>query len=69
MAALAADAALDDAPGLDDGRAPLLHGRDEVVLEPGLVVDHLGGVLAADLGVEEVGVLGGRVVAPDRHLA
>ena len=28
----------------------------------------LGGVLAVDLGVEEVGVLGRRVVAPDRHL-
>ena len=30
--------------------------------------DDLGGVLAADLGVEQVGVLGGGVVAPDRHL-
>ena len=40
-----------------------------VVVDPGLVVDDLGGVLAADLGVEEVGVLGGGVVAPDRHLA
>ena len=30
--------------------------------------DDLGGVLAADLGVEDVGVLGRRVVAPDRQL-
>ena len=29
----------------------------------------LGGVLPVDLGVEDVGVLRGRVVAPDRHLA
>ena len=33
-----------------------------------LVADDLGGVPAADLGVEDVGVLGGGVVAPDRHL-
>ena len=31
--------------------------------------DDLGGVLAADLGVEEVGVLRRGVVAPDRHRA
>ena len=30
--------------------------------------DDLGGVLAGDLGVEDVGVLSRRVVAPDRHL-
>ena len=41
----------------------------KVALEPVLVADGLGGVATADLGVEEVGVLGGRVVAPDRHLA
>ena len=53
---------------LDDRRTALLDGRDEVVLEPGLVVDQLGGVLAGDLAVEQVGVLRRRVVAPDRHL-
>ena len=36
--------------------------------DPRLVVDDLGGVLAVDLGVEDVGVLGGRVVAPDGDL-
>ena len=39
MAALAAEAAVEQAAGLDDRRAALLHGRDEVALEPGLVVD------------------------------
>src|SRR5258708_19147005 len=53
------------AAGLDDGRAALGHGRDEVRLQPLLVVDDLGGVLAVDLGVENVRVLGGGVVAPD----
>ena len=56
------------AAGVDDRGTALGDGRDEVVLDPGLVADELGGVLALDLGVEEVGVLGRRVVAPDRHL-
>ena len=54
---------------LDDRRAALGDGRDEVVLEPRLVVDDLGGGLAVDRGVEDVGVLRRRVVAPDRQRA
>ena len=57
------------ATGLDDRRAALGDGRDEVVGQPLLVVDDLGGVLAGDLRVEDVRVLGGRVVAPDRQAA
>jgi len=51
---------------LDDLGAALGDPRDELVAQPG-VVHLLGGDLAADLGVVEVGVLGGGVVAPDRH--
>src|SRR3546814_5937353 len=40
---------------VDDGRAALGDGRDEVVLDPSLVAHDLGSVLAADLGVEAVG--------------
>ena len=53
------------APGVDDGGAPLLDGRDEVTPKPLVVGDHLGGRLPADPGVGEVRELGGRVVAPD----
>ena len=69
MAALAAEAA-DDAPRASMIAAPRLATVGmKVPVEPVLVADGLGGVAAADLGVEQVGVLGGRVVAPDRHLA
>jgi len=57
------------AAGVDDGGAALLHRGDEVGLEPGLV--GAGGLEARpplDLRVEHVGVLGGGVVAPDRHV-
>ena len=64
-AALAADAA-DDAPRLDHRGAALLHGRDEVLLDPGLI-DQIRRGLPVDLRVEHVGILRGRVVAPDRH--
>ena len=57
------------ATGLDDRGAALGHGRDERVPHPGVVVDLRRGRVAADLGVVEVGVLGGRVVAPDGQLA
>ncbi len=56
------------AADLDDLSASLLHARDELVLEPLLVIDHLGGVAAVHLRVEDVRILGGRVVAPDRHV-
>ena len=56
------------APRLDDGRTALLHGGDEVAVQPVGVGDDLGGRLAADQGVVEVGELGGGVVAPDRHV-
>ena len=49
MAALAADAADDGTARLDDRRAALGDGRDEVALQPGLVVDELGGGPAGDL--------------------
>ena len=52
--------------GLDDRRAALGDRRDELVAQPALL-DLLRGDLAADLGVVQVRVLGGRVVAPDRH--
>ena len=41
---------------LDDRRAALADGGEEVVLVPLHVVDGLGGVLAAHLRVEQVGV-------------
>src|SRR5207245_2333155 len=56
------------AAGFDDRRAALLHGRDEVVLEPLLVVDDLRGGAAVHLRVEDVGVLGRGMVAPDGHV-
>ncbi len=56
------------ATGLDDGGATLGDRRDVGVGQPGLVVDEFGGVLPVDLAVEQVRVLRGRVVAPDRHL-
>ena len=52
---------------LNDGRAAFLDGRDEIVFEPGLVVDHRPDFFAAGGGVEHIGVLRGRVVAPDRE--
>ena len=55
------------APRLDDRGAALLHGRDEVVLDPRLI-DEVARGLAVDLRVEQVGVLGRGVVAPDRHV-
>src|SRR6266566_7331248 len=51
----------------DDGRAALLHLRDEFALEP-LAVEHFVRGLALYFGVGEVGVQRLRVVAPDREL-
>ena len=69
MAALAAEAA-DEAPRASMIAAPRLATVGMNVLgQPLLVVDGLGGVLAGDLGVEDVRVLGGGVVAPDGQLA
>ncbi len=56
------------APGVDDGRTPLLHGGDEVAPQPVAVGDHLGGRPAADTGIGEVGELRRGVVAPDGHV-
>mmetsp|Transcript_33706 Transcript_33706/g.87422 ORF Transcript_33706/g.87422 Transcript_33706/m.87422 type:complete len:459 (-) Transcript_33706:99-1475(-) len=53
------------APLLDQRAAAGLHQRGELFLEVRLVVDDLHGGLAVDLGVDEVGHLGGGVVAPD----
>ena len=66
MAALAADAA-DDAPRTSMISAPRLATRGMNSSRSQRVVHLLGGDLAADLGVVEVRVLGGGVVAPDRH--
>src|SRR5262249_20578529 len=57
------------ATGIDDRRAPLLHRRDERILQPGLVADELPDFVAAGLCLEQVGILSGRVVPPDRNLA
>ncbi len=54
-----------DTTGFDDGGAALLHGGDEITLEPGVVGDEFGGGIAIDFGVVEVGVLGGGMVAPN----
>src|SRR5699024_7207393 len=54
-------------PGLDDRGTTLGDGRNEVVLQPRLVVDGRVGVLAVHLGVEQVRVLGRRMVAPYRE--
>src|SRR5699024_9800129 len=53
--------------GLDDGGAALLHRGDEVVLVP-VTVDLIDTGLAVDIDVVNVRILGGRVIAPDRHL-
>ena len=67
-AALAADAA-DEAPRASMIAAPRLATVGmNVRVDPLVVADRLVGVLPADLGVEQVGVLRRRVVAPDRHL-
>jgi hypothetical protein len=54
--------------GLDDGRPSTGDGRDEDLIHPGLV-DKLGRASAVHLGMGQVGVLGRRVVAPDREPA
>ena len=54
--------------GGDDRRAALLDGFDEVALQPVVVGDDFGDRLAGDLGVGEIGILGGRVVAPDAEV-
>src|SRR5690554_6669373 len=51
---------------LDDGGAALLHGGDEVVFVP-VTLDQIESGLAIYLGVGQIGVLGGAVVAPDDH--
>src|SRR5665213_371169 len=49
----------------DDRRAALLHGGDELAPQPRQVGDHVGGLLATNCGVREVGELRRRVVAPN----
>ena len=67
MAALAAEAAL-ERPRASMIAAPrcCTVGMKSPSIQAWSPIE-LGGVLAVDLGVEEVGVLGGGVVAPDRH--
>src|SRR5690606_19753481 len=49
---------------VDDGRAALAHRGDEGVAVPGVVIDELGQALAFDRGEADIGIHGGRVVAP-----
>ncbi len=53
---------------VDDRRAALGDGRDELVGDPLLVADRVPRRLAVDLRVHQVGVLRRRVVAPDGHV-
>ncbi len=55
------------APGIDDRRATLGHGWDELIGHPRLV-HRVSCRPGPDGGVAEVGVLGAGVVAPDRDL-
>src|SRR6267378_327881 len=50
---------------VDDRGAALLDGGNEGLLEPALVVDHRPDLLAVGFGLEDVRVLGRRVVSPD----
>ncbi len=50
---------------LDDGGATLLHGADELTLEPSVIADHFRRGFATDLGVVEIRILSGAVIAPD----
>ncbi len=56
------------AASLNDGGAALLHSLDKLTFQPLGIGDHLGYRFAADFGVGEVRVLGGGVVAPNRHI-
>ena len=68
IAALAAEAAL-EAPRASMIAAPRFATRGmNSSRDPGLVVDRVPGARAAHPGVDEVGVLGGRVVAPHGHV-
>src|SRR4029077_4885287 len=53
---------------LDDRRSPFADVRQEVGLDPHLVVDDGRRLLATDLGVEQVGVHGRRMIAPYAHV-
>src|SRR5262249_35739503 len=57
------------AAGFDDGGAALLNGRNEVALDPGLIVDELRDLGAIDLRRVQIRVLGRRVIAPYGELA
>ena len=53
---------------LDHLSAALRHPGDELIRDPGFVVDGVPRALPSHLGVDEVRVLGGGVVAPDGHV-
>ena len=53
----------------DDGGSALLHGFDEVTLQPFVITDDVRGGLAIDLGIEEIRILCGAVIAPDGQVA
>lgn len=56
------------APNSNQCNATPSHLGRELLLQPALVGDDVGGADAADLCVEEVGDLGGGVVAPHAHV-
>src|SRR6185295_8010232 len=58
-----------EAARVDDRRAALLHRGNERRFEPGLSVDHRPDLLATGLRLEDVGVLGRRVIAPHGDFA
>jgi len=55
------------ASGLDNSGTALLYHGDELAFVP-FLVDQVDGGFARDLGIEQVGVLGGGVIAPDSHV-
>ena len=52
----------------NDRYATLLHDGDKGLLDPCVIVDYAGCIAAIDLGVVDIGILGGTVIAPNRHL-
>src|SRR5690625_2509978 len=54
-------------PGIDDGGTPLLHRRDELLLEPA-AVHQLGPWLTGCMCVARLRYLGAGMVAPDGEL-
>src|SRR5260370_28831265 len=54
---------------LDHRGASLLNCGNEGLLQPSLIFNNLGGGFPVDLGVVEIGILGGRMISPDGQVA